>query len=247
MRRIVPILLATLFFGSGAFHLAAQSPINTPDNLGAGNCLDFDGSNDHVQVPESGSSSLDLTKFTIEGWVNLEATPSNLYVMLNKRPDAGDGLANYQLFINSSRQVALWIGNGVLSSYTATTTNGLTLNQWHHVAATYDQVNMNVYLDGVLEAQTAQTAVPQLSDADIFMGVYGQGETTDGPGSFRFNGKMDEIRIWDHALTQTEIKNSMCRTVDGSETGLSGYWKMNEGTGNTVGDLTINGHDGTRQ
>lgn len=48
-------------------------------------------------------------------------------------------------------------------------------------------------------------------------------------------------------LTQAEVRNSMCSTLDGNETGLVGYWNMNEGTGSVVTDLTSNANHGTRQ
>ncbi|MCD4736580.1 MAG: right-handed parallel beta-helix repeat-containing protein, partial [Bacteroidales bacterium] len=46
-----------------------------------------------------------------------------------------------------------------------------------------------------------------------------------------FDGKIDEVRIWDNARDSTQIRENMYLTLTGTETGLAGYWQMNEGTG----------------
>jgi len=55
---------------------------------------------------------------------------------------------------------------------------------------------------------------------------------------------MDEVRIWDRALSQSEIEANMCGELIGSEDGLVGYWKFNESTGTTIYDLSSSEFDG---
>ena len=65
---------------------------------------------------------------------------------------------------------------------------------------------------------------------------------------FHMNGRLDEVRLWDVALSQTEIQNWMCSEIDASHpnySNLMGYWNLNEGIGSTVTDLSINGNNGT--
>ena len=59
------------------------------------------------------------------------------------------------------------------------------------------------------------------------------------------DGKADNLQIWNKALTQSEIQNYMSCPPTGNESGLVGYWNFNEGSGNTVTDLTSNGNNGT--
>ena len=59
-----------------------------------------------------------------------------------------------------------------------------------------------------------------------------------------FNGKIDQLQIWDNALTQQEINQYMHCSPSGNESGLSAFWAFEEGSGNIVYDLTINGNDG---
>ncbi|MBT7094313.1 MAG: T9SS type A sorting domain-containing protein, partial [Bacteroidetes bacterium] len=64
-----------------------------------------------------------------------------------------------------------------------------------------------------------------------------------------FTGHLDEVRIWSKVLTETEIRENMCKTLEGNETGLAAYFRFDQesGTGGstTLYDLTSNGNDGT--
>jgi hypothetical protein len=60
-----------------------------------------------------------------------------------------------------------------------------------------------------------------------------------------FDGKIDEVRIWEVARTQTEIQGYMNQSLTGEEDGLIGYWRFDEGTATTVNDASINSNNGT--
>ena len=59
------------------------------------------------------------------------------------------------------------------------------------------------------------------------------------------NGAIDDVRIWNVARTQQEIQQFMNHELDGSEEGLVGYWKFNEGRGDTAYDMTVNKNHGS--
>jgi hypothetical protein len=58
-----------------------------------------------------------------------------------------------------------------------------------------------------------------------------------------FTGTIDEISIWNVALTEQSIQNIMHRTLDSSENGLIGYWRFEEGEGQVSEDMSVNGND----
>jgi hypothetical protein len=60
--------------------------------------------------------------------------------------------------------------------------------------------------------------------------------------SQRFNGRIAEVRLWNRALTTSELQLGLCG-VDPESDGLVAYWKMNEGTGYVFNDATGNGYD----
>lgn len=122
--------------------------------------------------------------------------------------------------------------------------NGL-LKQWHHVAATSDGRYTRLYIDGTLSAtDDAGGTFPiqySVTNGLIFGAEASTGNTANG-GSF--DGALDEIRIWNVMRTGTEIAAYKDTLLSGSESGLIGYWRLDEGSGSSTGDLTANNNDG---
>lgn len=166
-----------------------------------GKALAFDGSNDYVSVADS--SSLDLTnRMTLEAWVRPTANSGWRTVMLKEN---GNELA-YGLYARENTNRAsgwLRINPSSSSQSVATSTqNALPLNAWSHLALTYDGSVMRIYVNGV------QRATKNMS-GNMF--------TSSGPLKFGgnaiwseyFAGQLDEIRIYNRALTASEIQADM--------------------------------------
>ena len=106
------------------------------------------------------------------------------------------------------------------------------------MAATFDGRNIILYVNGeeVANRRASFQIATNANNVQI-------GESPGFPGRV-FDGKIDEVRIWNIARTAEEIKNSMNTnlgsTILGSETsGLVGYWSMDEGEGQTLNDLSF--------
>ena len=121
-------------------------------------------------------------------------------------------------------------------------TTAITENVWHHAAATYDGTTLNLYLDGNLDA-TVAIGEPTRSDT-IEQAALGTMLTANGTAKGYFDGVLDEVRVWDHALTGTQIVTSMTEELT-SGPGLVARWGLNEGSGTTVGDSIANPANGT--
>ena len=61
---------------------------------------------------------------------------------------------------------------------------------------------------------------------------------------YSLHGQLDEVRLWKVARTQEQIQTAMTGELTGAETGLVGYWPLDEGTGNIAHDRTANGNNG---
>jgi len=119
--------------------------------------------------------------------------------------------------------------------------------EWHHVAVTFfndgtpNIADSIIYVDGELEIISASVAwnVNTASSGSVAIGYdnFGNNEY--------FNGKMDEVRIWNVARTQAEIQANMNKELSGSETGLVAYYKMNDGSGTALTDSSSNSYTGT--
>lgn len=101
------------------------------------------------------------------------------------------------------------------------------LSGWNHIAQTYDGSTQKLYLNGVLVASQTLSGEITANANDLLIGDM-------------FNGTIDEVRLWDVARTEEEIRANMCKKLDGDESGLIGYWRLDEGTGTTANDETGN-------
>lgn len=116
----------------------------------------------------------------------------------------------------------------------------LNLGQCYHVAVTYSSAGPKIYLNGVLQPGTYQTSTTgycgdlYLSPEPMRIGAYRfQADTIGG----FLEGMFDELRIWNHVRTETQIATMYEQELTGNETGLLLYYKFSDpitGTGSTV-------------
>lgn len=111
------------------------------------------------------------------------------------------------------------------------------LNTWYTLSCVYDGSTCKLYIDGNLDNSfDASGQVYEFGALELGMSYAGY------QNAQRFLGRMAEVRFWNRPLSKTEIQQNLCG-VDATANGLVGYWKMNEGTGNTFFDRTGNGRD----
>jgi len=128
---------------------------------------------------------------------------------------AGKSTNTYALAIDSGLNVTGYIGGNASSSTQIT-------KAWHHVVMTYDGSNIKIYVDGVLKVTTAQTGAIPTDAFDFKMGA-------------SMNGKLDDMRLYGRALSQTEITNwydeyNSNIQVSDLQKGLVGWWKYDGNT-----------------
>src|SRR5262249_24594064 len=109
-------------------------------------------------------------------------------------------------------------------------------NQWQHVAVGYSSTSSvaSLYVNGELEA-TASVPAPLPTTADVMLG---RDSITN---QYFWNGQLDEVCVWNRALTKDELVSELSCRRSGSEQGLLAYWNFD---GGTLIDLTGHGHNG---
>jgi hypothetical protein len=164
-----------------------------------GNALSFDGVNDWVTVADS--AALDLSSaMTMEAWVKPSVVAGWQTVMLKE----GTATMAYELYANNdvNRPAAYFTtAGGALRA--ATGTAKLAANTWTHIAIAYDGVNMKVYVNGVLVRTVARAGAILATAGPLHIG----GNQVWG-GEF-FSGLIDEVRIYNRALSLEEIAADM--------------------------------------
>ena len=195
--------------------------------------LNFDGVDDYV-VANNSNLPLGNSHRSIEFWVKTAQTTGS------------HTLFSYGNF-SPNQRIAMVNANGKLyfSAYFNDYNTNVTIadNNWHHVAYTFDGTS-KIYLDGVLIASPTLAAF-NTSGTQIILGA---GNTS----LFEpYNGDIDEVRIWNIALTQADIQATMnCEAQAQPE--LVAYYKFNQGCDNadntaitTLTDATANANNGT--
>jgi hypothetical protein len=195
--------------------------------------LDFDQA--WVTVPDH--ADLDLAEtWTLEAWFkprNVEGGPQHIISKWN-----GGGNASYVVSIAFGR-LSTAIHDGVSPTQAVEPTGLPQNNVWQHVAVTLDNGTLRIYINGVLDRTFTGSQTPMNSDRPVSFG-------REGPpfGGWLYNGLIDEVRIWNVARTGAQIADAMNARLQGTETGLVGYWPFDEGTGDVAFDATGRGHNG---
>ncbi len=241
--------LLILFFLYGTFiDVRAQGPYNMPDNIGSGNCLEFDGVDDFVNIPNIPAYDFGAGDFTAELWLFYDNLTG--YISPITSMNAHQSTVGYAISVQGDARIHFFLGCGSSSSpcngssFGINTGYTISIATWHHITIVKRGTTMELYDNGNLAASaTIPIGVRTLTSSEQIQ----IGRRYNDNVCCNHDGQIDEVRIWNVARTQAQIRDNMCRQLTGAETGLVGYWNMNEGTGNTVNDLTTNNNHGTRQ
>ena len=190
--------------------------------------IKFDGQNDYVLI--SDNSLLDLTQdYTLEAWIFPESFSWLAGIISKYHTNAANG---YILRLtNQSPYTGLGFDELI------TSTNILSANQWYHIAAVKEGTNRKIYINGIEYPLSGSALNVNANNNPIRIG-------SDYGGRY-FDGRIDEVRIWDIAKTQAEIVSAMDNLPSGEEFGLIAYYNFNSGSGNTLFDQTGNAQDGS--
>jgi len=202
--------------------------------------LDFDGSNDYVSV--ANNAALNPTdEITVSAWIKASDWEAASYQgTIVGKDDWFDGSSHgYVLRTGDSGRLTFVIGNGSSWPY-AMTEQIMATDTWYHVVGTFNGTDIITYVNGEAKASytMADTAIaPSAYNLEIGRSPY---DTTR-----QFDGKIDEVAIWNYARTQQEILNNMNVELEGDESGLVAYYKMSNGSGTTLTDNSSNTNNGT--
>lgn len=198
---------------------------------GPGSALRFNDNASYVAVPQA--VGLNSFPFTVMAWVQTSAT-SGQQGLVNKYVSGAqngwnlflkDGHVRAWYFATNTRFV--WDGSNGLDG--GSVADGV----WHHIAFTVDGSGGKLYVDGVLRASRAWTGSsgPPSTSQEMRFGNY-----PGGILSFFGPLSIDEITVWNAALSISQVQANMFTPLAGNEANLVALYRCNEGSGTLVAD-----------
>ncbi len=192
--------------GNGFTGALVNGPTFTVDGKYA-NAIALDGLNDYVDL--GNPAALQLTgSMTVSAWIYASAFPVDDAAIVSKRAAGESGFQLDTTVDQGPRTIGFKLttgSGGQMFRYGATT---LQANTWYYVTGVYDAAaqTLDVYLNGQLDNGALIGTVSssqQNSTANVIIG------RRSGLSGFEFNGRIDDVRIANHALTQDQIQTDM--------------------------------------
>lgn len=194
--------------------------------------VNFDGTNDYVEVADN--NAIDLSSnFTIETWIYPTGIGSNGTeggIIINKESSYEiarfpDGTIRYALSANGAGSDWAWTNTGLVTP----------LSQWSHISMIKNGTTVTFYLNGTSSYSAgSQPATMTANTQPLRFG----GRVI---ASHHLSGYLDDMRIWNTARTQAEIKTYMFdKDLSATASGLVAYYKMNEGSGTSAANFSTN-------
>jgi PKD repeat protein len=212
----------------------------------SGKALLFDGTNDYVNVPDPGASNLDLNRVTIEAWIYMPTEVPTGFRNIVRKGHGLDRCYGLDMGYPNAQKIRGWVNLGQLGGSSALWVQSGTLllpDQWYHVVMTYDGSSVKLYLNGVLDSWST-SITGNIYDNDLSVRIGGQ-PAGDSQGSMPFKGLIDEVRIYNIALSSTVVNahSHLDYTPPTADTG--GPYTGDEGSPVTLTGSATDPEDGT--
>lgn len=184
----------------------------------SGSAIAFSGTSGYVETPNSPSLDIAGGGITLAFWTFINSTSSGVDYVLVGKPWSGSSMPSpfYQYGVEYSNS-----GNRTIDFFFGDAAGGLhgpyrmpaIAGAWTHVAFTYDGATVKGYLGGALELSSSVTSALTARHQTLRLGV-------DGAYQQFMNGRLDDLRIWNRALTQAEVQSAMQTPVGGGTSGV---------------------------
>jgi len=215
--------------GAGAYYARMQA--GPPGYAGAvDSAVYVDGGDDYVDVGAWSAG----TQWTLEAWVRPVSVPGGRRTIVGGYAECLD----WGITLQEGR-FGLSIRPPGGCSQTISGPTPASAGDWYHVVGTCDGLTARLYVNG----QFAVSGPVQSQYTGTAAGVRIGSEVCCGGNSFP--GYIDEVAIWNRALTGAEVLARLAGPLAGNEIGLLGYWRFNEAQGETVADASGQGRTGT--
>lgn len=169
----------------------------------------FGNQNDEIYIPYS--PLMNVNNITVSLWLYPRSyywngNTNNPFSTIINRFQYGYSNPNGQawgIIFNQTSVTGFIVGTNGTGSANAVSNQKLTLNKWYHLVMTYNESQVRLYINGTLKA-TQNYSSPMNTSGNSGISI---GESNQANGYWNHtDGKIDDVAIWDRALTPTEIQ-----------------------------------------
>ncbi len=210
--------------------------------------LELDGKDSYFEVEDSETLNNINKQITMTAWIK----PANYQKRYQPIIYKGDKTKSD----HSNRSYNLWLRNdgaihlasspkGNKQSFVNSPPGSVMFNEWHHVAGVIDAQNnsIKIFIDGTEVAQKDYAGIENIHESTLPLRI-GNSHENHNESQGTYSGMIDEVSIWNIALTQEQIQSSMENKLNGNEPGLVGYWSFDEQSDESISDVSPNSNDG---
>ncbi|MDD4027381.1 MAG: LamG domain-containing protein, partial [Candidatus Shapirobacteria bacterium] len=254
---------------NGTFGTGSSAPTWTQGKSIKG--LSFIGTN-YITLPNDivTTSTIRSQGVTYSAWIKSTTTITTNLRILGQKPGSGySDFASGGIGIDSSgKALMVAYDDGIAYKY-ATSNTTLNTNQWHHIVGTYDPSDqkIKIYVNGKKDGSDVSITTFSRLLTNSTNSIGNQNHPTS---PYFFNGLIDEVKIYNRALTDEEVKQdynagsaiqfgSTSQSIGGTTTSLEycipgdtsycaspvAEWNFEENTGTTIKDTSGNNNNGT--
>jgi hypothetical protein len=197
-----------------------------------GGTLSFDGSNDYVEIPDD-PSLRGMSQLTVEAWIYPKTVDPYYQGIVVKRNNTGWTEVTYQMYLDDDYEGCWNVSNGGSPGGDARCggPSVLAINKWYHFVGLYTGQMAELYINGNACGQAPFEGgnVSNKLNHRFLIGTFAYG----GSQAYSFYGLIDEVAVYNRALTQEEITQHYQNGLNGL-----GYEIL---SGSITGKVTENG------
>lgn len=245
----VSVLMFNLYCANTTF---AQNRENTAlqeiDASIVGSSLELDGETGYIEIKDSDVLNTLNTQLTVSAWIKTSTYPDRYSSILYKGDPRTPDITNrsFLLFLREDGAIQLSSSpKGMSEYYVFSHPGSITPNRWHHITGVIDSENdlMKIYIDGTLSEVSFFQGANGMYESFLPLRI-GNSHEEERPTHSLFNGQIDDVCVWNIALTDKQVQDSINKQLTGTEKGLVAYWNFDKVADDIVSDLSPNNSHG---
>lgn len=255
MFSIIGILLLFIISISASQQIHAQDQTNDEgkDKLNEnqqnyiGTAIDLDGNESYVEIVNSETINSINQQVTVTAWIKATDFPNRYTPILYKGDQRTAAITNRSFAMHLRSDGSIQFASspkGKSEKNIFSPFQAISLNKWHHVAGIVDATNnvIKVFVDGEEVGFRDFGRNKHFYQSKLPFRI-GQSHEDNVGAQSSFVGQIDQVSVWNVALTEKQIKTYMNKRLTGDEKGLVGYWTFDDVIDGTITDISPNEND----